>query len=171
MSTDLTLKQTAPSASRRSVMAIGVKLAYATPVVAATMKMSVAGVLAASPGPEGRHISIPALNASGVDIDVSGATETCISASGDALLCLGDTARELCPVTPPGTNAVCPGGSACCGAHLCGELLGQLDGGPIVEIGAGPTCLDTRAATSLRLFIFDSYYPDNSGSYTAIVTP
>lgn len=154
--------------TRRTIVATGAKATYAAPLLAASIALSASGAAAASPLTQ--QLLVPALHPNGVDLDVSGALEVCISATGNALLCLGDAGRSFCPVTPPGTNAVCPGGSACCGSYLCGELLARLDGGAVIEIGAGPTCLDTSAASTLSLFIFDSYYPDNSGEYTVTVT-
>jgi hypothetical protein len=157
--------------SRRQVVATGTRLAYAAPLIAASSQLDAISIGAQVVSGGGRTIEVPALPEGGATIGVA-AAETCVSATGNALLCNGDSGRDFCPVTPAGTNDVCGSyGPQCCTYPVCGQLLGRLDGGPHFAIGAGPTCFDTSGASQLTLFVADSFYPDNSGSYTATVTP
>jgi hypothetical protein len=158
--------------SRRTIVKTGAKLAYAAPLVAGTMKLAGRDASAQEViSPVGTTIIVPAVAQGGVPFPIVAGTEYCLTATGNARLCLGDASRNFCPVTPPGDDGVCPPHPpGCCGAAICGLLRGTPTGGGTIDFGAGPTCFIAPATGTLTLFIQDSFYPDNDGQYTVTIT-
>jgi hypothetical protein len=157
--------------SRRVILMTGAKLAYATPIIAASMKLGGRGAAAVSGG---QAFTVPSTNPGGVStgISVTQGQQVCVSASGQVRLCDGDTTRNNCLTTPAGDDNVCLPSHApgCCGSHICGVLLGSINGN-IFELGASG-CVPAPASGTLSLLISDcgGCFGDNSGSYTATIT-
>jgi hypothetical protein len=157
--------------SRRVIVKTGAKLAYAAPIIAASMQMGGRGVAALSGG---QTFTVPADAEAGINtgIAVTQDQQVCVSASGIVHLCEGDTGRNNCPTGPAGNDTVCLPSHAlgCCGSHICGRLLGEING-TIFELGASG-CVPAPASGALSLLVSDcgGCFGDNSGSYTATIT-
>ena len=117
MTSDDTTLVTAPPTTRRAVLRTGVRLAYAAPVVAASMRLSAgsAGAQVSGPVCPGGHIL---LNGGCFEIANAGCGATCLGVSGavegsSSFLCVIGTSR-LCT-----TSADCPAGEACAAGAVC----------------------------------------------------
>ena len=158
------------SLSRRVIVRAGAKLAYAAPIIAASMQMGGRGVAALSGG---QSFMVPANAEAGINTGIAVAQdqEVCVSASGTVQLCTNDNGRNFCPTGPAGDNDVCsPYPVPCCGDFVCGLLLGEVNGIRFA-LGAGG-CATAPASGTLSLVVSDcpGCFGDNSGSYIVTIT-
>jgi hypothetical protein len=102
--------------TRRTVVKTGVKLAYAAPLVAATMKLSAQGVFAAQSGGLTFCGHSTCAGPDGVILNTCGCMQACAAAGGTGNTCndiCGDGQHTgLCPVGQGGNNP-------CCSLDLC----------------------------------------------------
>jgi hypothetical protein len=118
------------STSRRTIVRTGVKMAYAAPIVAATMKLSAQSGFAASIGPN-------ECSKGGVCADAAtcgGTVSTCacfFTREGNTRCFVGEFSCGQFPECPPDGGA-CPSGSACA-ATCCGQSCVPL----CADAGAG----------------------------------
>jgi hypothetical protein len=164
-------KYEAVNSTRRTIVKTGARLAYAAPVVAATMKVS--GRSVGAQVVSGGGITVPGNALAGVStgLNVVAGQLVCVSASGLVRLCVleGDTmGRDFCKSGPEGN----PDLGAACGAFTCGVLLGEVNGNKFV-LGANG-CANAPVSGLLSLIVSDYPtavgYEDNDGSYQATVT-
>ena len=156
--------------SRRSIVRTGAKLAYATPLVAASMKLSGGGAAAISGG---TTFTVPGGAVDGIStgLSVTAGQQICVDASsGLVLLCAGEVSPRLeCPTGPAGDPGL---GAACGPISPCGILIGIINGSRFVLGASGCTVAPGTGVLSLAVNDLPSPagYADNTGSYVVTIS-
>lgn len=157
--------------SRRTIVRTGVKLGYAAPLIAASMKLSGGRAAAISGG--GASFTVPgeALDGISTGLSVTAGQQICVdTSSGLVLLCTGEVGpRNECPTDPGGDPGL---GNACGPISPCGILLGIINGNRFVLGESGCTTSPETGILSLAVNDLPSAqgYSDNTGSYVVTIS-